>query len=534
MAIDFTKPVVTDNYTSFASEINTAIQNLAMMLDPTLTGTSTNIPTGAKRFNESNSRFERFNGTTWTDAASTFNFPAVSVAGALSVGGAVSGGGFTSLFAAPPAIGSTAQNTGAFTTLSASGAFSAGGPSVIDIGSTAGVVLELNKSLGAAIQLNTNGVASAQISATSTAGGLLFWTGASGSLTNTATLDASGNITANGRAGFGGASLGASTNDALTFKGGASTGYLWTAASRVGLFSASNGTGNGFYAATTANYAYIQTNNTVALTVDGNQNISLGVPPSAWSAGTRAIEVGSLGTAIWNYNQTDSYFTQNAYFGSTWTYASTNAASSYRQSAGQHIWNIAPSGTAGGAITFTQAMTLDNSGNLLVGGTTKVEKLTVTGNIVTNSAQNYIYNNGGSGSSVNSGFFLDGSGSTLRMLTGNAERARIDSSGNLSVQNTIKSVTGGFIFPDGTTQTSAASVSTSSVLNAYAGAAYQGVGTYAFNNGGGISLSPGSNYAGSTVGLSSGTWKCMGQVTYTTGSAPYSSTAYLTLLLRVA
>jgi hypothetical protein len=38
--------------------------------------------------------------------------------------------------------------------------------------------------------------------------------------------------------------------------------------------------------------------------------------------------------------------------------------------AGGHIWCTAPSGTAGNAITFTQAMTLDASGNLLVGTTT--------------------------------------------------------------------------------------------------------------------------------------------------------------------
>ena len=36
---------------------------------------------------------------------------------------------------------------------------------------------------------------------------------------------------------------------------------------------------------------------------------------------------------------------------------------------GQHRWYIAPSGTAGAAITFTQAMTLNASGNLSVGNT---------------------------------------------------------------------------------------------------------------------------------------------------------------------
>jgi hypothetical protein len=35
-----------------------------------------------------------------------------------------------------------------------------------------------------------------------------------------------------------------------------------------------------------------------------------------------------------------------------------------------HQWFNAPSGTAGNAITFTQAMTLDASGNLMMGLTT--------------------------------------------------------------------------------------------------------------------------------------------------------------------
>ena len=34
------------------------------------------------------------------------------------------------------------------------------------------------------------------------------------------------------------------------------------------------------------------------------------------------------------------------------------------------LWNIAPSGTAGNAITFTQAMTLDASGRLIINSST--------------------------------------------------------------------------------------------------------------------------------------------------------------------
>jgi hypothetical protein len=69
-------------------------------------------------------------------------------------------------------------------------------------------------------------------------------------------------------------------------------------------------------------------------------------------------------------NGSNNLILQNAYNdGTNYRYVGTAAASNYQQSSGSHIWNNAASGTAGNAITFTQAMTLDASGNLLVGKT---------------------------------------------------------------------------------------------------------------------------------------------------------------------
>jgi hypothetical protein len=51
------------------------------------------------------------------------------------------------------------------------------------------------------------------------------------------------------------------------------------------------------------------------------------------------------------------------------TYINNGLATQYRQWNGAHSWHTAPSGTAGSAISFTQAMTLDALGNLLVGKT---------------------------------------------------------------------------------------------------------------------------------------------------------------------
>jgi hypothetical protein len=69
----------------------------------------------------------------------------------------------------------------------------------------------------------------------------------------------------------------------------------------------------------------------------------------------------------------------------TWNYRNTGFATRYKQLNSVHSWYIAPSGTAGAAITFTQALTLDTSGVLLVGLTsaTGVAKLQVSGALKT-------------------------------------------------------------------------------------------------------------------------------------------------------
>jgi hypothetical protein len=104
------------------------------------------------------------------------------------------------------------------------------------------------------------------------------------------------------------------------------------------------------------------------LVKDASGNVGIGVPPSAWGGGFKAIQVSAMG-AVWG-SSAATYLSSNEYFdGSSSRYITTQSATDYTQYNGQHVWYTAPSGTAGNAITFTQAMTLDASGNLLVGQT---------------------------------------------------------------------------------------------------------------------------------------------------------------------
>jgi hypothetical protein len=111
------------------------------------------------------------------------------------------------------------------------------------------------------------------------------------------------------------------------------------------------------------------------LTLDSSGNLGLGVTPTtivgASGVNGQGFQTNSL--TISAYAGTDqTYFATNAnttsYTGG-WTYRVTAAATRYDQSSGSHIWYNAPSGTAGNAISFTQAMTLDANGDLLVGTT---------------------------------------------------------------------------------------------------------------------------------------------------------------------
>jgi hypothetical protein len=185
----------------------------------------------------------------------------------------------------------------------------------------------------------------------------------------------------------------------------------------------------------------------------------LGVTPSAWNTGVTVLQVKN---ATFQSNGTvSSVYFQNAYNDGTDKYITSNPASAYQQISSSHRWYTAPSGTAGNAITFTQAMTLDASGRLGVGTTSPSNllhvKLTSGGDTsqfegagasdsrinITNTGVSNTYlgfNNSGSTNDVGIptgvAYFANGNSYPIAFSTNNTERARIDSSGNLLVGTT--------------------------------------------------------------------------------------------------
>jgi hypothetical protein len=201
----------------------------------------------------------------------------------------------------------------------------------------------------------------------------------------------------------------------------------------------SGGTANGV--------AYLNTSKVVttgsALVFDGT-NLGVGVTPSAWTD-YKVIQIGAASSLFGDITGNETLISSNARYDNGFKYLATQAATNYRQLNGVHSWSNAASGTAGNAITFTQAMTLNASGNLGI-GTTSPAFYQGSGLMISRSgfATLRLYDTAGTAAEIK---YTDASGLWLEAVNAKpiifsvdaTERARIDSSGNLLVNTTSTS-----------------------------------------------------------------------------------------------
>ena len=165
---------------------------------------------------------------------------------------------------------------------------------------------------------------------------------------------------------------------------------------------------NTFGSAASTNLVLQTNGGTTAVTIDTNQNVGIGVTPDSIGSNWKALELAN-GIYLASYTGStnadmylgcNNYWNGTAYIGKVSGYNATQ----YEQYQGQHRWwNTNGSNVTGGSsFTFTQAMTLDASGNLLVGTTTANARLTASRvnagaafyasqDVATNNTTAYIY-----------------------------------------------------------------------------------------------------------------------------------------------
>ena len=113
----------------------------------------------------------------------------------------------------------------------------------------------------------------------------------------------------------------------------------------------------------------VETNGVERFRVADAGAVGVGVTPSAWAAPAAiALELPN-GANLFSSTASVFQMGANNFYDGTYKYKTNGFASRYRQDSGTHFWDTVASGTAGNAITFVRAMTLDASGNLSVTGT---------------------------------------------------------------------------------------------------------------------------------------------------------------------
>jgi hypothetical protein len=101
-----------------------------------------------------------------------------------------------------------------------------------------------------------------------------------------------------------------------------------------------------------------------SMRIDSSGNVGIGVTPSAWTS-TKAIEVGSLGSALWSSGAGSTSLSNGMYYNSGWKYAngtSKPALLDFDNVGKISTYTVTSTGTAGNATSLTAGPYVANGG----------------------------------------------------------------------------------------------------------------------------------------------------------------------------
>jgi hypothetical protein len=275
-------------------------------------------------------------------------------------------------------------------------------------------------------------------------GATTFTAGTASTTTGTGTLVITGGLGVSGRinaANFDGI-IGANTAAAGSFTTLSATGVTTVQAGTASLpaITTTGDTNTGIWFPAADTIAFTE-GGVESMRIDSSGNLGLGVAPSAWASGYKAIQL-TEGVAF-SEGGGNTYLSNNWFYDGTNKYIANGTAAVYAQSGGTHAWYTAASGTAGNAITFTQAMTLDASGNLLVGTTSAIQSGKYSCSFAGNVSNGIVLQTTYASTGTDFVRCVNSAGTAIGNITQNgATTVAYNTSSDYRLKNTITAMTG--------------------------------------------------------------------------------------------